>query len=188
MQAKREHWSGFAKEAQASHLVFLDESGVNINMTRRYGWGKGGRRVVDHTPLNTPKSTTILSSIRLDGEMAFTTFPGGTTADRFLTYLKETLIPTLRPGDIVVMDNLRTHHIQAVGELLHSVGVDVLYLPPYSPDLNPIEKLWSKLKAILRKLCVRSPELLASAIRFAFSCVSEDDCAGWFHCSGYCLF
>lgn len=157
-------------------------------MTRRYGWGKGGRRVVDHTPLSTSKSTTILSSIRLDGEMAFTTFSGGTTADRFLTYLKETRVPTLCLGDIVVMDNLRTHHIQAMGELLHTAGADVLYLLPYSPDLNPIEKLWSKLKAILRKLRVRSPELLSSAIRFAFNCVSEDDCAGWFHCSGYCLF
>lgn len=157
-------------------------------MARRYGWGKGSQRVVDHTPLNTPTSTTILSSIRLDGAMAFTTFPGGTTADRFLTYLKETLIPTLRPGDLVVMDNLRTHHIQAVGELLHSAGVDGLCLPPYSPDLNPIEKLWSKVKAILRKLRVRSPDPLPSAIRFAFSCVSANDCVGWFRCSAYCLF
>lgn len=157
-------------------------------MARRYGRGKGGRRVVDHTPLNTPKSTTILSSIRLDGEMAFTTFPGGTTADKFLTYLKETLIPTLHSGDIVVMDNLRTHHMQAVGELLQASGAEVLYLPPYSPDLNPIEKLWSKVKAILRKLRVRSPDLLPAAIRFAFNCVLPDDCFGWFRCAGYCLF
>ena len=94
MQAKREQWSGFAKKTEASHLVFLDESGVNINMTRRYGRGKGGQRVVDHAPLNTPQSTTILSSIRLDGEMAYTTFQGGTTGDKFLTYLKDVLIPT----------------------------------------------------------------------------------------------
>ena len=188
MQAKREQWSGFAKKTQASHLVFLDESGVNINITRRYGRGKGGQRVVDHAPLNTPKSTTILSSIRLDGEMAFTTFQGGTTGDKFLTYLKDVLIPTLRPGDIVVMDNLRTHHIQAVGELLHGAGAEVLYLPPYSPDLNPIEKLWSKVKAILRKLRVRSLDALDDAIRSALNCVSADDCAGWFRCAGYCLF
>lgn len=188
MQAKREQWSGFAKKTQASHLVFLDESGVNINMARYYGRGKGGRRVVDNAPLNTPKSTTILSSIRLDGEVAFTTFSGGTTADRFLTYLKEILIPTLCPGDIVVMDNLRTHHIQAVGELLHTAGADVLYLPPYSPDLNPIEKLWSKVKAILRKLRVRSPDQLPSAIRFALCWASAVDCAGWFRCAGYCFF
>ena len=91
-------------------------------MARRYGRGKGGRWVVDHAPLNTPKSTTILSSVRLDGEIAFTIFQGGTTGDKFLTYLKDVLIPTLRPGDIVVMDNLRTHHIQAVSELLHGAG------------------------------------------------------------------
>ena len=141
MQAKREQLCGFATTTQISCLVFLDESGVNINMARRYGRGKGGRRVVDHAPLNTPKSTTILSSIRLDGTMAFTTFQGGTTADEFLNYLKETLIPALRPGDIVVMDNLRTHHVQTVGELLRDAGAEALYLPAYSPDLNPIEKL-----------------------------------------------
>lgn len=157
-------------------------------MTRRYGRGKGGRRVVDHAPLNTPKSTTILSSIRLDGTTAFTTFSGGTTANKFLTYLKEILIPTLSPGDIVIMDNLRTHHIQAVGELLHSAGAEVLYLPPYSPDLNPIEKLWSKLKAVLRKLRVRSPDALDSAIRFAFSRIFPNDCLAWFLSAGYCLF
>ena len=188
MQERREQWSGFAKETEASHLVFLDESGVNIDMTRRYGRGKGGQRVVDHAPLNTPQSTTILSSIRLDGEMAHTTFQGGTTGDKFLTYLKDVLIPTLRPGDIVIMDNLRTHHIQAVSELLHDAGADVLYLPPYSPDLNPIKKLWSKVKAILRKLRVRSLNTLDDAIRSALNCVSADDCAGWFRCAGYCLF
>lgn len=161
---------------------------MNVNMARRYGRGKGGQRVVDHAPLNTPKSTTILSSIRFDGEMAFTTFQGGTTGKKFLAYLKDILIPTLRPGDIVVMDNLRTHHIQAVGELLHNAGAGLLYLPAYSPDLNPIEKLWSKVKAILRKLRIRSLDALDTAIRFALSCASADDCAGWFRCAGYCLF
>ncbi len=188
MQAKREQWSGFAKKTEASHLVFLDESGVNIDMTRRYGRGKGGQRVVDHAPLNTPQSTTILSSIRLDGEMAYTTFQGGTTGDKFLAYLKDVLIPTLRPGDIVVMDNLRTHHIQDVRELLHDAGADVLYSPPYSPDLNPIEKLWSKVKAILRKFRVRSLVALDDAIRSALNCASAVDCASWFRCAGYCLF
>lgn len=86
------------------------------------------------------------------------------------------------------MDNLRTHHIQAVSDVLHDAGVQVLYLPPYSPDLNPIEKLWSKVKAVLRKLRVRSSNALDAAIRFALDQVSADDCAGWFRCAGYCLF
>ncbi len=188
MQARRKEWREFAAATEAKHLVFLDESGVNVNMARHYGRGKGGQRVVDHTPLNTPKSTTILSSIRLDGAMAFTTFQGGTTGDKFLAYLKDVLIPTLHPGDIVVMDNLRTHHIQAVGELLRGVGAEVLYLPPYSPDLNPIEKLWSKVKAILRKFCVRTLDALESAIQAAVACVSSNNCAAWFRCAGYCLF
>jgi transposase len=157
-------------------------------MVRRYGRGKGGHRVVDHAPLNTPKSTTILSSIRLDGELALTTFQGGTTGDKFLAYLKDVLIPTLRPGDIVVMDNLRTHHIQAVAELLRTAGAEVLYLPPYSPDLNPIEKMWSKVKAILRKLRVRTFDSLETAIRQATACVSASDCSAWFRCAGCCLF
>ena len=177
-----------AKTVDAKHLVFLDESGVNVDMARRYGRGRGGRRVVDHAPLSKPKSTTILSSIRLDGELAFTTFQGGTTGARFLTYLKDILIPTLRPGDIVVMDNLRTHHIQAVAELLHDAGAQVLYLPPYSPDLNPIEKLWSKVKAVLRKLRVRTADALAAAIPFALGSISSQNCVGWFRCAGYYLF
>lgn len=90
--------------------------------------------MVDHALLNTPKSTTILSSIRLNRETAFTTFSGGTTASKFLTVCKEVLIPTLRPGDIVVLDNLRTHHIQAAGELLHTASAELLYLPAYSPE------------------------------------------------------
>ena len=188
MQEKRKQWFGFAAKVQADHLVFLDESGVNTNMFRRYGWGKGGQRVTDHAPLNTPESTTILSSIRLEGKMALTTFQGGPTKDRFLTYLKEVLIPTLRPGDIVVMDNLRTHHIREVGELLRKAEVKVLYLPPYSPDLNPIEKMWSKVKAILRKLRIRSLDALEPAVRHAAACVSACDCAAWFRCTGYCLF
>jgi hypothetical protein len=108
VRAKRDQWSRFAKKTPASHLVFLDERGVNINMTRRYGRGKDGQRIVDHMPL---KSTAILSSIRLDGELTFTIFQGGTTGDKFLTCLKDVLIPSLCPGDIAVMDNLRTHHI-----------------------------------------------------------------------------
>lgn len=120
--------------------------------------------------------------------MAFTTFQGGTTADKFLNYLKEILISTLRPGDIVVMGNLRTHHVQAVGDLLRDAGAEALYLPAYSPDLNPIEKLWPKVKATLRKLRVRSPDALDTAIQFAFRCVSTPDCLGWFRHAGYCFF
>ena len=160
----------------AEHLVFLDESGVNTNLTRRYGRAPSSRRVVDHAPLNTPKTTTVLSSIRWNGEKAFTTYPGGTTGDRFLTYLRETLLPTLREGDIVVMDNMRTHRMKAVGELLAAHGVTPVYLPPYSPDLNPIEKMWAKMKAILRAWKIRSPDQLPDAVAQVLDLVTSLDC------------
>lgn len=140
---------------QLEHLVFLDESGVNTNLTQLYGRNLSSKRVIDYVPLNTPKSATVLSSIRLSGEKAFTTYTGGTTGERFISYLRDILIPTLKPGDIVVMDNIRSHHVKAVGEPLHKNGMILLYLPPYSPDLNPIEMMWSKMKAILRKWKVR---------------------------------
>ena len=96
---------------------------------------------MDGCPLEYAVDMTILSSIRLDGEKAFTTYQGGTTGERFVRYLKETLLPTLRPGDIVEMDNIRSHHVKAVQEILEAQGMKALYLPPYSPDLNPIEKV-----------------------------------------------
>ena len=143
VREKRREWKETIKPEMAEHLVFLDESGVNTNLTRLYGRAHSSQRAVDHAPLNTPQTTTVLSSIRLDGEKAFTTYQGGTTGERFVQYLKETLLPTLRPGDIVVMDNMPSHHVKAVREILEAKGMKVLYLPPYSPDLNPIEKMWS---------------------------------------------
>lgn len=170
----------------AEHLVFLDESGVNTDLTRFYGRALSSQRAVDHTPLNTPQTTTVLSSIRLDGEKAYTTYQGGTTGERFVKYLKETLLPTLRPGDIVVMDNLRSHHVSAVREVLEAAGIEVRYLPPYSPDLNPIEMMWSKMKYILRGWKVRSPELLPDAVCRALACISPQDCLHWFAAPVYC--
>ena len=131
-------------------LVFLDESGINIDLTRRYDRGKGASRVWDKVPLNTPQSTTLLSSIRLDGDMICSYFQGAMTGNIFLTYVREQLVPHLRTGDIVVMDNLRAHKVYGVRQAIEGAGASLVYLPPYSPDFNPIEMLWSKLKAVLR--------------------------------------
>ena len=166
-------------------MVFLDESGVNINMTRLYGRAPAGERVTDAIPLNRPKNTTIVSSMRLDGSVAFTTYEGGTTGEKFLDYLKNTLIPTLHPGDIVVMDNLRTHHIEAVRTVLWEAKVSVMYLPAYSPDLNPIEMMRSKVKSILRGMKERTKDTLIAAIQQAMSLVTPEDCRGWFRGAGY---
>ena len=120
-------------------------------MMRHYARAWKNRRAVDKTPFNTPCNTTVPSSIRLNGDCAYIVYQGGTTAERFAEYLKIKLLPTLSEADIIVMDNMRSHHAKAVKQLLDSSKVIYLYLPPYSPDLNPIEKMWSKLKAFLRK-------------------------------------
>ena len=186
VQEKRREWKETIKPEMLEHLVFLDESGVNTNLTRLYGRAPSSQRAVDHVPLNTPQTTTVLSSIRLNWEKAFTTYQGGTPGERFVHYLKETLLPTLRPGDIVVMDSMRSHHVKAVREILEATGMKVLYLPTYSPDLNPIEKMWSKMKAILRGWKICSLDLLLDAIQKALSYVSPLDCSHWFAASDYC--
>ncbi len=173
------------KEIPTEKLVFLDESGVNTNVVRHYGRSKGKRRVVDHAPFSTPKSTTVLSAIRLNGQFACMTYEGGTTKERFKEYLENMLLPSIHAGEYVVMDNLRTHHCHFVEELIRKKGAIPLYLPPYSPDLNPIEKMWSKMKAILRKLCIRVKDKLIPAVHQALASVSPSDCSGWFRCAGY---
>ena len=118
IQSKRKNWQQRIPENGAKHLVFLDESGINTDMTRRYARAKKNQRAADSTPLNTPATTTILSSIRLDGSCIYTTYQGGTTAERFESYLKSDLFPTLSSDDIVVMDNMRSHHAKVVKNFL----------------------------------------------------------------------
>ena len=177
---KREDWKRTINTYDAEHLVFLDESGVNINMSRIYGRAIGGKRTNDKVPLNTPQNTTILSSIRLNGEIAYTTYPGGTTKDKFIDYLKNILAPTLDKNDIVIMDNMRTHHAKDVQKIVKELKMNVIFLPPYSPDFNPIEKMWSKIKSILRKLRSRTLTELSESIKQAFSKITVSDCYGWF--------
>lgn len=130
-------------------------------------------------------NTTILSSIRLDGRTARTVYQGATTAERFAEYLTDILIPTLSENDILVMDNIRSHHAKAVKQILDTSGVRYLYLPPYSPDLNPIEKMWSKIKTCLRKRKVRKVSELPDAIEEAFLTIRSSDFLGWFRLCNY---
>ena len=184
VREKRNVWTETITQYPPEKLVYLDESGVNTDMTRIYGRAMGGARAVDKAPINTPANTTILSSIRLNGETAYTTYSGGTTGDKFVDYLKNTLIPTLNKGDIIIMDNMRSHHVKAVRETIENAGLKLLYLPPYSPDFNPIEEMWSKIKAVLRKLKVRVLSDLPAAIQSAFSHITCEDCQGWFRDAG----
>lgn len=178
---KRKSWIEHLSEYDKNKLIFIDESDVNTNLTRLYGRVFGRNRCVDSAPINTPQNTTILSSIRLNGETGYTTYQGGITKDIFIDYLKYIFVPILHDGDIVVMDNMRTHHSKAVKKVIEEYKINVLFLPPYSSDFNSIEKMWSKVKSVLRKLKIRELNNLSDAIKFAFSCVVPSDCVGWFY-------
>ena len=131
-------------------LVFLDESSINTGMTRLYGRGKNGKRVVDYTPDVRFQRTSILSSVRANGDIVPFIFDGSLNGELFKEYILQFLVPTLQAGDTVIMDNLTSHKVQGVAEAIATAGASVVYLPPYSPDLNPIELMWSKVKAYLR--------------------------------------
>ena len=166
-------------------LVFIDESGAKTNMTRLYGRAKAGQRVVDNVPSGRWCTTTMISSVRLDGSTACMVVDGTTDKDVFQAYVQYILLPTLKPGDIVILDNLSSHKNQKVRDLIESVGAEVWFLPSYSPDLNPIEKMWSKIKAILRTLKARTEKALINAIAEALESVTASDAKGWFESCGY---
>ena len=161
-------------------LVFLDESGAKTNMTRLRGRAHRGRRLHAATPCRRWQSTTMISSIRLDGTTACMHLPGAADTAAFVTYIDQVLCPTLKQGDLVVMDNLSVHKSSEVLKLVESVGAEVRFLPAYSPDLNPIEKMWSKIKALLRSAEARTPQELDEAISQAFSKITANDAAGHF--------
>ena len=156
-------------------------------MTRLYARGPIGQRVHDYVPDTRWKAMSIISSLRVNGKTESLVYKDSLTGDLFKQWLKEALCPTLNTGDILIMDNLSCHKVKGVSELIEEAGAQLIYLPPYSPDLNPIEKMWSKIKAILRKLRCRSEATLFEGIGKAFLQISKSDALGWFYSSGYCL-
>lgn len=167
------------------NLVFIDESGAKTNMTRLYGRARGGKRALDYAPGGNWSTTTMISDVRLEGTKAPMVIKGATNTEVFTVYVKDFLLPTLKEGDIVVLDNLSAHKDAKIRNLIESVGATLWYLPPYSPDLNPIEKMWSKIKAILRKLKARTDESLLIAIAKALDQITSSDIEGWFTSCGY---
>ncbi len=154
-------------------------------MTRLRGRAPKGERLVCHAPHGHWRTTTMISSVRLNGETACMTIEGATNTEVFQAYVREILVPTLRPGDIVVLDNLGAHKNDRTLHLIEKAGAEVRFLPAYSPDLNPIELMWSKVKALLRKAEARNhPDLLA-AIASALRSVTPQDALGWFAHCGY---
>jgi transposase len=161
-------------------LIYLDESGVTTQMTRTYARGLGGARIHEATPQGHWKILTILGAISIRGMIATMTIEEPTDADIFLAYLEHVLCPELRPNDVVVMDNLSAHRVQGVRELIEATGAELLYLPPYSPDLNPIEKAWAKLKQLLRSTKARTKEALDNAITELLPKITQQNAEAWF--------
>ena len=165
----------------------VDESSVNLAMTRLYGRAPAEERVVGSVPQNYGPNVTMLGALGIQGLQAAMTVNGATDADVFRTYVKQVLGPTLIPGDIVVMDNLQAHKAVGVQQALARRGARLLYLPPYSPDLSPIEPCWSKVKTALRKAKARTREALDTAIAAVMVTVSLADAWGGFKHCGYSL-
>ena len=154
-------------------------------MTRLRGRSPKGERLVCHAPHGHWRTTTMISSVRLDGTSACMTIEGATNTEVFYAYVREVLVPSLRPGDIVIMDNLGAHKNERTIALIEDSGAQVRFLPAYSPDLNPIEMMWSKVKALLRKAQARNHPDLLLAIASALNAVTPQDVLGWFVACGY---
>ena len=161
-------------------LVFLDESGVSTQMTRRYGRARRGVRVSESTPEGNWKILTILGAMSVRGLIATMTVEAAKDAEIFLAYLDHVLCPALRPGDVAVMDNLSSHKVTGVRKRIEAAGAELIYLPPYSPDLDPIEKAWAKLKQQLRSAKARTKEALDFAIQELLPTIRPQDAKAWF--------
>lgn len=174
-----------ARSLDAHSLVFVDEMGTNISLSPLYGWAKKGQRAHCSVPRNRGKNTTLLSSMSVEGMGPSLAVEGATNSKVFETYVERVLAPTLRKGQVVVMDNLSAHKGERVKELIEQRGCELLYLPPYSPDFNPIEEAFSKIKGLIRKAEARSRETLLEAIGTAISALSAKDARGFFEHCGY---
>jgi len=167
-------------------LVFLDETGVATNMTRLYGRAPKGERVVCHAPRGHWHTNTFIAALHHDGIEAPWLLDGPMNGEAFLEYVRSVLGPTLRPGDIVIADNLGSHKVSGVREAIEERGATIIYLPPYSPDLNPIENFFSKFKSLLRKAAEREFPALIERIRDILLSVSTRECSNYLTAAGYC--
>jgi transposase len=173
------------KRLDPTRLVFIDETWASTSMTRRYGRAPSCERLLGFAPGGHWKTTTFLAALRHDRLTAPWVLDGPINGDAFLLYVRQILVPTLSRGDIVIVDNLGSHKVAGVREAIEAVGATLLYLPPYSPDLDPIEQVFSKLKAWLRKVAKRTIPTLWEAIADALDLFSPEECSNYFLNSGY---
>jgi transposase len=181
----RAEWHAGQGELNPARLVFIDETGASTNMTRRYGRCPRGQRLVSSVPWGHWKTTTFVAALRVDQIGAPCALDGPMDGDCFRAYIEQFVVPTLRPGEIVIMDNLASHKVAGIREAIEDAGAELRYLPPYSPDLNPIEQAFAKLKALLRKAAARTIDDLIAAIADALTKFKPAECENYLANSGY---
>ena len=185
MARRRAQWAKYQGRIEPERLVFIDETWTKTNMAPLRGWAARGKRLPGKAPQRRWKTMTFVAALRLDRIDAPWLFEGPIDGETFRTYVARQLVPTLRQGDIVIMDNLGSHKGKAVRDLIRSAGAKLFYLPKYSPDLNPIEQVFAKLKHLLRKAAARSFETVCAAIGQILASLDAEECANYFRNSGY---
>jgi transposase len=183
----RKAWREAVAALDPEQLVFVDESGTNIALTRLYGWAPHDRRASGSVPRNHGKNTTLVAALAPDGLQVPWMIEGAMNTDTFVWYITEQLAPTLRPGPVVVLDNLSVHKAARIRQAIEARHCQLLFLPPYSPDFTPIEQAFSKMKALLRGLGARTKEALWEAMRVAVEAITPADALAWFTHAGYPL-
>lgn len=185
MKEKRRWWGILVRPQPQQRLIFLDETGANTKMARLYGWGNKSERVRSQVPHGHWKTITFIAALRCTGVTAPMVLDGPMNRESFLAYIQQCLVPTLNRKEIVVMDNLPCHKQPEVIQAIEAVGASVFYLPPYSPDFNPIEKAFSKLKTLLRKSAERTIENLWKRIGALIETFTPNECRNYFLSCGY---
>jgi transposase len=185
VKGQRDSWQGSQWWMDPEGLVFVDETWASTNMARRYGRCPKGERLVEAIPHGHWKVITLVAALRSDGLVAPMVCDGAINGDLFVAYVEEVLAPALRPGDVVVMDNLSSHKRKEVRRAIEKAGCQLWYLPPYSPDLNPIENAFSKLKALLRKARERTVAGLREFLCFCADASAPQECANFVAHAGY---
>ena len=181
----REAWFAAQPDLDPERLIFIDETWLNTKMARLRGRAPRGERLRSPIPHGHWRTTTFVAGLRLTGIDAPMVIDGPINGDSFLAYVRQVLVPTLRPGDTVIMDNLGSHKGAAVRKAIEAAGAELRFLPPYSPDFNPIENAFSKLKALLRKVAARTRDALWSAVGAALEAFTPDECRNYFSAAGY---
>ena len=182
---RRAQWIKYQDRVDPARLVFIDETWTRTNMAPLRGWAPQGSRLIGKVPDGRWQTMTFLAALRHDRITAPWLLEGPIDGDSFATYVEKVLLPTLRPGDIVIMDNLGSHRGKIIRQLIRSAGAKLFLLPKYSPDLNPIEQVFAKLKHLLRKAAARTAETVCAAIGELLGTFTKNECANYFKNSGY---